>query len=70
MTRMQYPSKPEFDLSSTNHCANPICNKPIPPRKFYCNANCGEQLNILRKAALLLEHLTDEDAIIALRGQQ
>jgi hypothetical protein len=55
-------------------CENPLCSARFPeggmpqsPKRFCCDA-CGQQASLLRRAAVLLEGLSDDEALRILRG--
>jgi hypothetical protein len=63
-----------FKVRSSKVCENPLCDVSFPesglackPKRFCCDA-CGQQASLLRRAAVLLEGLSDDEALRILRG--
>jgi hypothetical protein len=55
-------------------CESPLCGVSFPesglackPRRF-CSDACGQQVSILRRAAVLLEGFSDDEVLRILRG--
>ena len=61
----------------TDHCGNPICGNSIEPiengwrrtERRYCDDECKQAASILRRAASLLEGLTDDEVLKVIHGQ-
>ena len=59
--------------SHSQRCLNPLCGNPVEPKrkhapvKRYCSADCRQAASIIKRAAVLLESMTDGQALAVLR---
>jgi hypothetical protein len=61
----------------SERCLNPVCEQQVEPiengwrrtERFYCGDVCRQQASIIRRAAKLIEGLSDQEALKIMRAK-